>query len=125
MTKRLFLKAWFLLFYADWLMRFRGFLRVHALVREEPVSPSTDPRVDLQQLSHAVDLGCVFYFKQVLCLQRSAALAILLRRHGWKGEMVIGAQLLPFLSHAWVEVCDRVVNDKPYIRNAFQVLDRC
>jgi transglutaminase superfamily protein len=40
----------------------------------------------------------------VLCLQRSAATTLLLRRHGWDAEMVIGAKLLPFQSHAWVEV---------------------
>jgi hypothetical protein len=61
----------------------------------------------------------------VLCLQRSAATAFLLRRHGWSAEMVIGAQLLPFHSHAWVEVDGQVVNDKPYIAEIFQVLERC
>jgi hypothetical protein len=61
----------------------------------------------------------------VLCLQRSAATIILLRRHGWQAEMVIGAQLLPFQSHAWVEIGGNVVNDKPYINQIFQVLDRC
>jgi hypothetical protein len=39
--------------------------------------------------------------------------------------MVIGAQLLPFLSHAWVEIEGCVVNDKPYIPEIFQVLERC
>ncbi len=39
--------------------------------------------------------------------------------------MVIGAQLLPFHSHAWVEVDGQVVNDKPYIAEIFQVLERC
>jgi hypothetical protein len=72
-----------------------------------------------------MDLACVFYFKRVLCLQRSAATTVLLRRHGWNAEMVIGVQLMPFQSHAWVEVQSRVVNDKPYVTEIFQVLDRC
>jgi hypothetical protein len=76
-------------------------------------------------LCHAADLACVFYFKQVLCLQRSAATALLLRRHGWDVEMVIGAQLNPFSSHAWVELKDEVVNDKPYMREIYRVLERC
>jgi hypothetical protein len=38
---------------------------------------------------------------------------------------VLGAQMLPFLSHAWVEVDGLVVNDKPYIGEIFQVLERC
>jgi hypothetical protein len=39
--------------------------------------------------------------------------------------MVIGAQVLPFKSHAWVEVDGRVVNDKPYIPEIYRVLERC
>lgn len=78
-----------------------------------------------EKLCEAVDLACVFYPKHVLCLQRSAATAMLLRRHGWSAEMVIGAQVLPFQAHAWVEVGKTVVNDKPYITEIFQPLERC
>jgi hypothetical protein len=39
--------------------------------------------------------------------------------------MVIGAQLMPFRAHAWVEVDGRVVNDKPYAAEVYTVLDRC
>jgi hypothetical protein len=48
----------------------------------------------------------------------------LLRRHGWNAEIVIGAQLLPFQSHAWVEIEGCVVNDKPYLREIFPELAR-
>jgi hypothetical protein len=118
------LESWLLLFSIDVVMRFRGFSGLYALVRERQIRTVTtneSPNV----LCHAMDLACVFYFKPVLCLQRSAALALLLSRHGWKSEMVIGAQLLPFLSHAWVEVEGAVVNDKPYVTEMFQVLERC
>ena len=37
----------------------------------------------------------------------------------------IGAQQMPFKSHAWVEVDGRVVNDKPYTPEIYAVLDRC
>jgi hypothetical protein len=72
-----------------------------------------------------MDLACVFYFRQVLCLQRSSATAVLLRRHGLKAEMVIGARLFPFYSHAWVEIEERVVNDKKDFVRMFQVMERC
>jgi hypothetical protein len=78
-----------------------------------------------EQLCRAVDLACVFYFKEVLCLQRSAVATLLLRRHGWSAEMVIGAQILPFKSHAWVELQGKVMNDKPYMSEIYQVLERC
>ena len=35
------------------------------------------------------------------------------------------AQQMPFKAHAWVEVEDRVVNDKPYTPEMYAVLDRC
>jgi hypothetical protein len=117
------LESWLLLFSVDVVMRFRGFPVLYDLVREWQIRTVTNESPNA--LSHAMDLACVFYFKPVLCLQRSASLALLLSRHGWKGEMVIGVQLLPFLSHAWVEVEGAVVNDKPYVREMFQVLERC
>jgi Transglutaminase-like superfamily len=76
-------------------------------------------------LCHAVDLACVFYFKQVMCLQRLAATTLLFRRHGWEAEMVIGAQVLPFKSHTWVEIKGAAVNDKPYMMDMYRVLERC
>lgn len=118
-------EGWFLLLYFDWLMRFRGFQRIHAMVGKQKVKTPTTGQKSDRELCHAIDLACVFYFKRVLCLQRSAATAILLRRHGWSAEMVIGAQLLPFQSHAWVEINGQVANDKPYIAEIFQVLERC
>lgn len=105
-------------------MRFCGFDKVHTAVRRQPIA-NNPPRVSDTALCHAMDLACVFSLKRVLCLQRSAATTVLLRRHGWNAEMVIGAQLLPFQSHAWVEIQDRVVNDKPYVTEIFQVLERC
>jgi hypothetical protein len=39
--------------------------------------------------------------------------------------MVIGAQQMPFKAHAWVEVSGQVVNDQPYTREMYAVLDRC
>lgn len=109
----------------DFLMNFCDFKTIHAAVRRERRVQRDTPRYSDRSICHAVDLASVFYFKRVLCLQRSAAATVLLRRQGWNAEMVIGAQLLPFQSHAWVEVDGRVVNDKPYVTDIFQVLERC
>ena len=124
MMRRVF-ESWLLLLYFDWLMHFHGFQQIHTMVRAQPLRPVTEVQESDRELSYAVDLACVFYFKRVLCLQRSAATVILLRRRGWNATMVIGAQLLPFQSHAWAEIDGRVVNDKPYITEIFQVLERC
>jgi Transglutaminase-like superfamily len=123
---RSILKSWLLLLYVGWLMRVRGFERVHLIVRETSVKPMQPKGVIASSdLCQAIDIACVFYFKHVLCLQRSAATAILLRRHGWVAEMVIGVQMVPFKSHAWCEVNGLVVNDKPYMTEIYTVLERC
>jgi|SRR5580658_5691891 hypothetical protein len=87
---------------------------------EKPPQPGI-----VERISSAVDLAAIWYPKQVLCLQRSAATVCLLKAHGVRAQMVIGAQQMPFRAHAWVEVAGRVVNDKPYIPEIYAVLDRC
>jgi hypothetical protein len=122
----LVLESWVSLLYFDFILRFRGLPRVHTIVRDQQVRSFKGNSISpASRLCRAVDLACVFYFKQVLCLQRSAATAVLLRRHGWKAEMVIGAQVRPFKSHAWVEIDGWVVSDKPYMAEMYQELERC
>jgi hypothetical protein len=124
--KCLVLKSWLWLLYFEFVMRLRGFKQIHDLVRKQKMRPAIPSHsFSSAELCHAVDLACVFYFKQVLCLQRSAVTTVFLRRHGWDAEMVIGAQLLPFQSHAWVEIKGAVVNDKPYMPDIYRVLERC
>jgi Transglutaminase-like superfamily len=122
----LFFKSWLTLLYLEFLMRFRRFNVLHRVVREHlPRSIAEINRVPLGSICHAIDLACALYFKQVLCLQRSTATTLILRRHGWRAEMVVGVQILPFRSHAWVEVDNKIVNDKPYMLDIYQVLERC
>jgi hypothetical protein len=124
--KRLLLRSWLFLLYFDIVLRLRGFRQVHDVVRRQSICPiTTAPHASSTEVCFAVDLACVFYFKRVFCLQRAAATTVLLRRHGWDAEMVIGAQVLPFKSHAWVEINGVVVNDKPYMLDIYQVLERC
>jgi hypothetical protein len=90
--------------------------------------PAPKRRADpdaVERICSAVDIACIWYWKEVLCLQRSAATAVLLRRHGVPAQLVIGAQQMPFKAHAWVEVEARVVNDRPYTPEIYAVLDRC
>lgn len=122
---KLIVQSWVRLVYFEVLMCSRSFEIVHAAVRKQPTCARDLRGHTDADICHAIDLACVFYFKRVLCLQRSAATALLLRHYGWNAEMVIGAQILPFQSHAWVEIGDRVVNDKPYVTEMFQVLERC
>jgi hypothetical protein len=124
--KRYIMQAWFYLLLFEVAMRLRNMKTLHRIVHDSVVRPracSTAP--SSERLCRAMDYACVLYFKQVLCLQRSSATTLLLRRHGWNAQMVVGAQLIPFKSHAWVEIKGAVVNDKPYVLDIYRVLERC
>jgi hypothetical protein len=126
MKTLLLLRSYALLIKIDLIMQFRSLQSIHSLLRSRtPALGPSNALSDVETICHAINLSCVFYMKPVLCLQRSAATALLLRRYGWKAEMVIGAQMLPFKSHAWVELDGRVVNDKPYMHEIYRVLERC
>ena len=119
----LVIQSWCLLFRIGLVMRFLASETLRRIVRNESVSRSErSQHLTYEALSHAMDLACVFYFKRVRCLQHSAAATILLRRYGWRAEMVTGAQILPSEFHAWVEIDGNVVNDKPYMHDIYQEL---
>lgn len=88
-------------------------------VRREALAPSA-----VQRICSAVDMACIWYWKEALCLQRSAATACLLKQYGVPAQMVLGTQQMPFKAHAWVEVDGQVVNDKPYTPEMYAVMDR-
>ena len=79
----------------------------------------------IEAICSAVDVACIWYWKEALCLQRSAATVCLLRKYGVSAHLVIGAQQMPFKAHAWVEVEGRVANDKRYVGELYATLDRC
>ena len=121
----LILQAYLKLIHFDLYLARGNFAAVHNKVRSFPIAKkSRSPNV-VEQICFAVDMACIWYWKEALCLQRSAATACLLKRHGVHAQMVIGAQQMPFKAHAWVEVDARVVNDKPYTPELYGVLDRC
>jgi hypothetical protein len=123
---RLVLESYLLLLQIEGHMQFRDLRSIHHLVRGRRVrSISRSDNPTAEQLCNAMDFACAFYLKSVLCLQRSAATTLLLRRHGHHADLLIGAQMIPFKAHAWVEVNRSVVNDKPYMREMYRVLEHC
>jgi hypothetical protein len=100
-----------------------GFAAVYRRVRDCQTADVASASTEL--ICAAVDMASIWYWKQVRCLQRSAATVCLLRAHGIPAHLVIGAQQVPFRSHAWVEVDGKVVNDKPYVPETYLVLDKC
>jgi len=121
----LVLKAYLKLIHFDLYLACGNFAALYDKVRNYPVRSRTLEPDTVEQINHAMDMACIWYWKEALCLQRSAATACLLRKHGVPAQMVIGAQQMPFKAHAWVEVDRHVVNDKPYTPEMYAVLDRC
>jgi Transglutaminase-like superfamily len=121
----LVLKAYLKLIHFDLYLARGNFAALYDKVRNYPVRARTLEPNAIERINFAIDMACIWYWKEALCLQRSAATACLLKKYGVPAQMVIGAQQMPFKAHAWVEVDGRVVNDKPYTPEMYAVLDRC
>ena len=118
-------KAYGKLIYFDLYLARGNFSALYEKVRNYPVRKKVPSPQTVEEICSAVDMACIWYWKEALCLQRSAATACLLRECGISAQLVIGAQQMPFKAHAWVEVESQVVNDKPYMHEMYAVLDRC
>jgi hypothetical protein len=82
-----------------------------------------DPEIETRVCA-AMNWALSLYWKRVLCLQRSLATARLLRSCSLDARVVIGCRPEPFVSHAWVEIDGRVVNDSPGYQKLLCVLER-
>jgi hypothetical protein len=121
----LVLRAYLTLIHFDLYLARGDFAALYSKVRHCPIGKSVERNETSERICAAVDIACIWYWKEVRCLQRSAATACLLKSHGVPAQMMIGVQQMPFKAHAWVEVEGRVVSDKPYMREMYGVLDRC
>jgi Transglutaminase-like superfamily len=101
------------------------FQTIYAMVRGWKVNGKTDGPAIIDKVCTAVNYACVWYPKQALCLQRSFVTTYLLRKHGIRAQMVLGAQPLPFKAHAWVDVDGRAINERSNVQATYAVWDRC
>jgi hypothetical protein len=118
----LVIRAFWHLHRYDLVNRILGFQGVHRHVTRQKVLKRPALTGLETTICDAVSLAGCFYWKPVLCLQRSVAATLLLRKHGIHSRLVIGYRPAPFFSHAWVEVDGRVVNDLPAYKERLQVL---
>lgn len=110
--------------FIDVLVSIRGFTALDRLVRRTRVSSrqASETAAELCQMMNRAES---YYPRKLQCLRRSAAMTWLLRSRGYAAEMVVGASILPFLAHAWVELEGRVVgDDERLVRERYTVLER-
>jgi hypothetical protein len=121
----LILKAYSKLIYFELFFARGNFQVLYDKVRAYPIRRIPNEAYTVEQLSAAMDMACIWYWKEVPCLQRSSATTCFCRDHAVDAALVIGVQQIPFKSHAWTEVDARVVNDRSYVAEIYTVLDRC
>ena len=118
----LILRALFEMARYDVIVSSLGIGRILRQLRRQhvPVTPCSE---DLQKgICDAVLLAGCFYWKPVLCLQRSVCTTILLRKYGIGAKVVIGYRPTPFFSHSWVEVNGHVAYGSAAYQQRLQIL---
>ena len=78
----LVLRAYLMLVYFDLYLIRGNFSVLYKKVREYPMSRVIGFPTATERVCAAMDIACIWYWKEVLCLQRSAATACLLRGYG-------------------------------------------
>ena len=124
-TRFLLAKSLFALATFDLLRFSTDFAAMFEFVRKWPFATRVPTSSTVDLVCAAVNYACVWYPKRVLCLQRSAVTTCLLRTCGVKAQMVLGAQQVPFRSHAWTEVEGIPVNERRDVRATYLLWDHC
>jgi hypothetical protein len=91
----LFLGAYSKLLRFDRYLARKDFAGLFRAVRTAPCIQKPADTNALDRICHTVDLACIWYWKEVLCLQRSAATTCLLRDFGIPARMMLGVQQTP------------------------------
>jgi hypothetical protein len=117
--------SWLLIY--SLLLRTGGFRAIRKIVERKgkqliKLSDNNSERETCFQICTAVDRAQVYLLRQALCLQRSIVITRLLQDCGIDAETVIAAHLMPFKSHAWVEIDGEVVNDSPNVKRYYDVV---
>jgi hypothetical protein len=110
-TAILILSALWELVRYELLLRAGGFRSIQENMRRPVRRSRLVSGIAEAEICQAVGWALCLYWKPVLCLQRSVATARLLRKQRLDARVVVGCRPEPFVSHAWVELAGRVVND--------------
>ena len=117
--------ALFALFFYDVLNTLCRFETMYLTVKRWKVASRRADQDAIDRVCTAVNYACAWYPKQALCLQRTFVTTYLLRKYGIHARMVMGAQVLPFKAHSWVEVEGRAINERSNVQATYGIWDRC
>ena len=108
----------------DLVLAIGGYGRLQRIVKSWPTRATTGEAGSPAAVAAALERAALWYPRARLCLARSAVATCLLRWHGFPVQMIVGAKLMPFHAHAWVELDGVVIADSASVRERYQVLDR-
>jgi hypothetical protein len=109
----------------DVILRLRGYATARSIVgRCAASNASPIDRQLCQATVAAVDRAATCYPRRLMCLERSLAIAWLLRRRGVNAQLVIGCRHTPFYAHAWVEHAGEVINDRASVAQKYPEMER-
>ena len=120
---RTVVRVLFLFVAIDIYLKLAGFNSLLTRISAYPTKLSQS-RSDINGCIATLDHAQVYYPKKEMCLQRSAALTLLLRDQGHSAQLVVGAQPYPAKAHAWVELNNHVIGDSVRIKSLYRELFR-
>src|SRR5258708_28327642 len=104
----LVLKAYLKLIHFDLYLARGNFAALYDKVRNYRAGRRAPAPDAVERICSAIDMACIWYWKEALCLQRSAATARLLKEYGVPPQLLLVAQQLPFQPHARFVAARRV-----------------
>jgi len=110
--------------FVDVAVRTVGFAHIRRRLAKYALRQADVTPEDLGRALAAVNHAALYYPRELKCFPRSAALTWLLRRRGIPAQLIIGCRHTPFYGHAWVQLGDNVINDKPIVKTLYPELER-
>ncbi len=105
----------------DALMKLLGFAGIcRILTRRAPGKRRID-LVRLRRVCAGIERARIWYPKTIMCMQHSAVIKFLLLRCGLNPRLAIAGRIMPFQSHAWVEIDGTVINDTQKVQSYYSV----
>src|SRR5260370_9295841 len=93
-------EAYLKLIHFDLYLARGNFAALYEKVRNYPIGTPTTAPDAVERICQAVDMACIWYWKEALCLQRSAATACILKKYALPPQMVTRAQHTTFNTHS-------------------------
>lgn len=114
LQKRLIFEAYFILLRVHFMIKTLGFYRLIQIIKNKSKKSKhfiLKSSEEFEVLVHALNRACFYFPKRTKCLEWSAALVLMALSRGWKCNLEIGVQNLPFSAHAWVALDGKIIAD--------------